>query len=342
MNLCLIRMQSGIDLISETYELLPRRSVDHYAPSSSAALLASMPEVQPPASLTSLTPTHRRISSPVNNKQKAVSLFQSHKVCFELDLEDHIKKTRQAAKFLKQIIHAKKCMLLDEANTVPLSNIPGSSKMKCGFPSCQKTKEILKHVNICNDTFCQLPGCQTTKKLLSHSETCSKSWYQLSGTTKAQKDFCLLCTIAHNSEETNPSSTTSSTYPASGLNSPKPSYEDTTTSSSLEDQDLLPLIQDEIRTFSRIPFQKTPSPVNSNSSRSIFASGYHHLSLTNPVNQSPLRGTRSPLPGSPARGKTYSDSTLTGTLSPARVTSEGSNKKQRSKSWNPLTLDLSN
>jgi hypothetical protein len=338
MNLCLIRMQSGIALISETYEPLPRISVDHFGPSS-AALLASMPVVQPPASLTSLTPTHRRISSPVVSNQKAVSLFQSHKMCFELNLEDHIKKTRQAAKFLKQIIHAKKCMLLDEANTVPLSGIPSSTRMKCGFPSCQKTKEILKHVYICTDTFCQLPGCQTTKKLLSHSETCSKSWYQLNGTTKAQKDFCLLCTIAHSSEENDPTIPSSYNYPAANLNSPKPSYEDTTTSSSFEDQDLLPLIQDEIRTFSRIPFQKTPSPVQC--TNSSFTSGYHHLSLTKPVNQSPLRGTRSPLPGSPLRGKTYSDSSLSGsTLSPARA-SEGSNKKQRSKSWHPLTLDLS-
>lgn len=326
MNLCVLKMQSGISFVNENYEPKPRRSIDPAAFTSQSILppkpsgIHLPPKSKTPASYAIKTRNPSSIQSYEDPTQpnallhqsssSATSPLKSHpstntinqctaynttrRLNYEFNLEDHIKKTRQAGKYLKQIIHAKDCPL-----------------PQCTFVNCLRTKQILLHVNECQSVYCQIPGCQTTKRLLDHSKTCENSWYKINGTTTAQQDFCLLCTIAC-CEENNrqlhqlpiPSSSSSSTTPLT--RQPSYSYEDTDTYNMNEkDATLLPMISDEIIEFSRVPFQSFPSSLP-----------HHNNNYNNNNNNASVFSPRA---------KTYSDSNF-------EVSNEP-NKKQRSKSW---------
>jgi hypothetical protein len=271
-------MKSGVTVMPN-FETTPRKALTELGGMHSHSF--------PP-----LPPLHRADSTMSPFSPSTVSAPSSgHKMNFEFNLEDHIKKTRQAAKYLRQICHSKKC---DGTN--------------CFSPLCYKTREILKHVYVCVEKQnCLIPGCQTTTRLLNHSETCHYSWYNLQACTTAQKDFCLLCTIAFSANtDTNRTPTKQPSY----------SYED---SEDYNDKpSLFPIIvSDEFMEFSRIPFQATQlmniHPMLQSNSILFYSSPTHQRE--NELNTIP----------SPARPKTYSDSNFAVPNEP--------NKKQRSKSW---------
>lgn len=189
--------------------------------------------------LNNLAPTHRSLD-------------------FEFNLEDHIKKTRKAASYLKQVFHSQQC---------------GG---KCASPHCRRILRVLQHVENCHTEQCVEPGCATTKKLLRHSMECQSSNSPCSTSflntptlnaskginnnnnnvsrnlnthlaTTPSNQFCLLCTIAR-------TDTAMEMAPAVAR------HED---AMDIEDEDdngferqFMPVISDEIIEFSRIPFQQ--------------------------------------------------------------------------------------
>ena len=296
----LLTMQSGLSIISEGFEPKPRRSID---PSTfNQNLLPPKPAINVGSSSNPLasgiypkkyskTPVSHALRTRSNSRtvddvkssgiatpphNSTTTTHQNKRLNFEFNLEDHIKKTRQAGRYLKQIIHSKDCSIVS-----------------CPHLHCARTKQILSHVQMCVTPGCKIPGCQTTKRLLDHAKTCHNSWYKIHATTTAQRDFCLLCTIAH-CEENHRQLHRQPSY----------SYEDTDVYQMNEkDAQLLPMISDEIIEFSRVPFQSFP------------VSGSPPCSLS-----ADSQDIFSP------RAKTYSDSNFD-------VSMNEPNKKLRSKSW---------
>jgi hypothetical protein len=337
-------MHSGLSIISEPFGRTPRRSIDicnlspglhQFQRSNSLMMMSAAASQQSAPCLPSTTappvapPSLPFPNPPQSNQSLTPPGSSGHKLSFEFNLEDHIKKTRQAGKYLKQINHSKYC-----------------SDPRCAYRLCLKTKEILKHVYICTNTTqnCPIPGCQTTKSLLHHSETSANSWYKLKGTeTTAQKDFCLICTIAliGNDEATKgPTSMISKDYEKNYF-----TQDDAA-------NNMFPfIISDEIIEFSRIPFQQDQLYHSQH--------GYHLFSSppnsTNDILQETAAATQAAHANisylrkhaagefSPSRNKTYSDSNFvvsTGELSPsstAAMAAAASSKKQRSKSWNTIS-----
>lgn len=178
---------------------------------------------------------------------------------FEFNLEDHIKKTRKAATYLKQVFHSQQC---------------GGT---CASPHCRRIHRLLRHIeNECQTEQCAEPGCVTTKKLLRHSmecqscnSPCSTSFLN-TPTLNASKgssnnnvsrnlnthlattpsnQFCLLCTIAR-------TDTAAEMAPAIARLEDAMDIEDEDDDAHGFDRQFMPIISDEIIEFSRIPFQQ--------------------------------------------------------------------------------------
>lgn len=144
---------------------------------------------------------------------------QQHKLNLEFSLEDHIKKTRKAAAYLKQVLHSRAC------------------QGACGSQTCARTVLVLRHVASCSSSVCGFGGCMTTMKLLEHTDDCGA---RIRGGTH----FCLLCTIA-----------TSDVQDANRLRTP--SYDLNNFIDTFEEGEFAPVINDEIIEFSRVPFQRS-------------------------------------------------------------------------------------
>lgn len=266
-----------------------------------------------------------------------VTAGSHHRSNFEFNLEDHIKKTRKAATYLKQILHSQQC---------------GG---QCGSSLCRRIVGVLSHLDACEDDFCAVGGCSTTKRLLRHRRECtgvssgtptrshsnSVATASYSETPRTSVDsgasssstaptvvapfsslnlvgspqrstphFCLLCTLAKADTLTPRSSAImqDAGYNASSIMMCATDEVHSPVAGGEEDDRFMPVISDEIIEFSKIPFQQR--------------SRVHALS--------------------PMRSKTYSDSqyidnNLTSPLSPA---SQQPNKKFRSKSCNAASVDL--
>ncbi|RYG97740.1 hypothetical protein EON65_52405 [archaeon] len=94
-----------------------------------------------------------------------------HRLTLEFSLEDHIKKTRKAASYLRQLVHTKSCQGV------------------CQQAACLRVLDILNHANACSNMACLFPGCNTTKTLVQHMNTCTSN-------TPSCVRICLLCSIA--------------------------------------------------------------------------------------------------------------------------------------------------
>jgi hypothetical protein len=166
---------------------------------------------------------------------------QVHRLTFEFSLEDHIKKTRKAAAYLKQLLHSRECMGC------------------CNAQSCMRTTLILRHVLACSTNGCSVSGCLTTKALLEHESQCGN----LGGATSATLGhFCLLCTIATVQCNRNR----------------LPSYDSNNFISFGQEDRFAPLINDEIIEFSKVPFQqRSPSHEHDHTGRSKTYSESHVL-----------------------------------------------------------------
>lgn len=162
-----------------------------------------------------------------------------HNLTFEFNLEDHVKRTRKAANYLKQIYHSRDC------------------NGKCQSIACRKVSTILPHVTECKESNCSVPGCNTTKSLLLHSQECSNSPFSTKAAATAaivsttSNQVCLLCTIALSGYSSVPQITSFSTDNIDHYNN--------TAVSSEDDIIYEPLIHDEIISYNRIPFQEFSS-----------------------------------------------------------------------------------
>jgi hypothetical protein len=184
---------------------------------------------------------------------------------FEFNLEDHIKKTRKAASYLKQVFHSQQC---------------GG---KCASPLCRRILRVLQHTENCENEQCMEPGCATTKKLLRHSMECQSSNSPCSTSflntptlnlskgsnnngnnvsrnlnthlaTTPSNQFCLLCTIARTDTVTEmaPTNIASSRHEdAMDIEEDGDAHYD-----NGFDRQFMPIVSDEIIEFSRIPFQQ--------------------------------------------------------------------------------------
>lgn len=84
-------------------------------------------------------------------------------------LEEYIQKTRSAALFLQQLLHARLC------------------RGTCRESSCMRCTEVLAHVAVCTAQRCS-SGCATTKRLLAHADACRQR--------PGKAEICLMCTLA--------------------------------------------------------------------------------------------------------------------------------------------------
>jgi hypothetical protein len=259
-----------------------------------------------------------------------VNAVPHHRLNFEFNLEDHIKKTRKAATYLKQIIHSQQC---------------GGH---CGSTMCRRVCAVLGHLDVCEDANCAVAGCSTTKRLLRHRSECTgitsssptrshsnsvtnsltdtpRTSGESTGTSltfgasmihvspsknRVSSHFCLLCVLAK-TETLTPRS--SAIIQDAGYNTSSimmcATDDIQSPSAGEEDDRFMPVISDEIIEFSKIPFQQR--------------SRVHPLS--------------------PMRSKTYSDSKLlgeTGLSSPMSPAGQQPSKKLRSKSYNAALVDL--
>lgn len=253
-----------------------------------------------------------------------------HRLNFEFNLEDHIKKTRKAAAYLKQVLHSQQC---------------GGH---CSSIQCRRISRILLHLEGCLNEQCLEPGCVTTKKLLRHSMECQHANSASVGSTAGYLDtprtsvdstgssslssslsstsvpllqlniggftrspqqssahFCLLCTIAK-ADTLTPRMAGLLEH---GRSPSRSSFSEENSSAYLEEESeedlrFMPVISDEIIEFSKIPFCRPR--------------------------------TRSMHPLSPQRSKTYSDSLCleSGLTAPSSPGLQQPSKKQRSKSLN--------
>lgn len=275
-----------------------------------------------------------------------------HRLNFEFNLEDHIKKTRKAASYLRQVFHSQQC---------------GG---QCSSAQCKRIVKVLFHIQGCNDAFCAIGGCNTTKKLLRHSLECQSSScgngginapapaptsnsssftdtprtsvdstvssLSSSGISSAlnlgspgslgrlgspqQQHFCLLCTLARSDTLTPRTAAVLGGSSSFGSGMMMDIDNDIYSPSVGDDDDdlrFMPIISDEIIEFSKIPFQRRSHAV-------------HALS--------------------PARSKTYSDSlymepsnvhgSISGSTAPMSPAVDQPSKKFRSKSLNAASPSL--
>lgn len=194
----------------------------------------------------------------------------NHRLTFEFNLEDHIKKTRKAAAYMKQLHHTQSCGGI------------------CMAPYCMRLVSLLKHVQVCGDVQCMQPGCQTTKTLLDHAKKCRGRHGILALNNNNYKsmmnhkdDFCLMCTIAFTNEN------------GEGKT---PSFEDNhyydqRKFDTVDDARSCPLICDEIIDCNRVPFQSfmshTPSRCKTYSDsdfvvQQLHQQQYQHSQVTPP------------------------------------------------------------
>lgn len=198
-----------------------------------------------------LTPAAEMVHPVLKNYGHAQSSsLLNQRLSFEFSLEDHVKRTRKAASYLKQIYHSRDC------------------HGQCQSPACKKVSIILSHVIQCSTPNCTIPGCNTTKSLLLHSQECCHSPFasashrnnnnncnnntnnnytiptttSLTTSSPTSSSICLLCTIALSGYATIKSFST----------------DDIVGNNNEEDVPLLyqPLIHDEIISYNRIPFQE--------------------------------------------------------------------------------------
>lgn len=278
--------------------------------------------------------SHQVVSNTASSLGVASS--QNHRLNFEFNLEDHIKKTRKAATYLKQILHSQQC---------------GGH---CGSTMCRRVCLVLSHLEVCEDDFCAVAGCSTTKRLVRHRMECTgvtsssptrshSNSVNSNSTSNSYSDtprtsvestvstlsappvinplsspqairsphFCLLCVLAKADSLTPRSNAIIQDAGFSASSIMMCATDEIHSPSTGEDDRFMPVISDEIIEFSKIPFQQRHR--------------VHHLS--------------------PMRSKTYSDSSQylndkIGTNSPISPMSSQPNKKLRSKSCNAATVDL--
>jgi hypothetical protein len=230
----------------------------------------------------------RLMISPRNNHAYAPNInfhspnFTNHdrRLDVEFNIEDHIKKTRKAAMYLKQVIHAQQC---------------GGN---CNSNQCRRIVQVLQHITNCiRGEHCLEPGCSTTKRLLNHCAECShasprstsfilddaprsqansvdsgidsiRTQYLTSllnnavASAKTTTDgFCLLCSFARSDPKN--LSPSHQFYPRSN----NESITGNTCMELLEDDRFMPVISDEIIEFSKIPFQRPSAWQESHCSR---------------------------------------------------------------------------
>lgn len=167
-----------------------------------------------------------------------MSVNHCHRINFEFNLEDHVKKTRKAAKYLKQIYHSRDC---------------GGN---CHDATCKKVSVVLRHSLHCITSNCPIPGCITTKSLLQHSQECCHSPFAKkintitpSPVTPKPSDQCMLCTIALSGYMKSQFTSFSTDHiDAQGIDMNLTTEED--------GGRFQPLIHDEIRNYNRVPFQE--------------------------------------------------------------------------------------
>eukprot|EP01033_Poteriospumella_lacustris_P009425 gene9425-6753_t len=270
---------------------------------------SSAMDIDHPSAPVPSVPRNRSYSHQVHSNSASilgvVSAGTHHRSNFEFNLEDHIKKTRKAATYLKQMLHSQQC-------------------------GGHTTKRLLRHRRECTGVSSGTPSRSHSNSLAttaSYSETprtsvdsgasssstaptvvAPFSSLNLVGSPqRTTPHFCLLCTLAKADTLTPRSSAImhDAGYNTSSIMMCATDEVHSPVAGGEEDDRFMPVISDEIIEFSKIPFQQR--------------SRVHTLS--------------------PMRSKTYSDSQYldTNPLSPA---SQQPNKKFRSKSCNAASVDL--
>lgn len=187
---------------------------------------------------------------------------QAHKLNFEFSLEDHIKKMRKAAAYLKQLNHSKTC---------------GGA---CGGQYCGRIVQIIGHVSSCAMQICPFPGCMTTKRLVEHSNQCGTG---NSTSVRTTGTFCLLCTIAASDSQDNIRDRTASCEVTKDMD---------------VDDGYAPLIHDEIIEFSRVPFQAFSESPEGFSRQKTYSESHVLLALDQPSKKQKIRSKSLNIPRS--------------------------------------------
>lgn len=226
---------------------------------------------------------------------------QPHKYSNEQQAEEYIQKTRKAAGYLRQLLHAQQCdqqphcTVMPSCHTIKLMlhhvKYCSAAEHSCGVAGCATTKKLLRHVMFCQALGGKSGGHDLDSVCSSFGSDCSSSSTATTAESVPIIGACLLCSIAKGKlvSSSLPPNTTpmasanmSSKSDQSAINPQENSFDsqsepegsscemETGSNDDMADEDVeaaeemkpdqdfnkwAPLINDEIISFSKVPFQ---------------------------------------------------------------------------------------